>query len=269
MWCRTVTLITIVAALAAAPSAAAEEPTPRTIEYRDDRLTLRVNNVPVGDILEELRRQSGAELRGRAPADVKVSVQFDAVPLNEALPRLLGDNFTLTYAEDGRLKTIELKGGPEAPVAPKAATGAPEDQLADRETPPKWLKVYHTFEQRDRVAIQGRLAEIFGANEANWDLLMNTAIGYEEPRVRADAMRAALAAFDANPELRDATVGALGDMSDAELAAFARHNCKHMAESFLKNVARQTKNPEWRARAAAVLRELRLQARRQAATAGS
>jgi hypothetical protein len=268
MWRSTMVLTAVLGALVPTRSPAADEPAPPKIEYRDDRLTLRVENTPVGDVLEEIRRQSGAELRGQVP-DAKVSVQFDAVPLKDALPRLLGENFTLTYAEDGRLKAIELKGGPGAPTAPPVATaGTAADDPANQPTPPKWMKVYHTFENRDRVPVQGKLAELFGKDQANWDLLMNTAIGYEDARLRAQAMRAALAALEANSELRDAAAGALGDMSDAELAAFARHNCKHMAESFVKSVARETNNREWRARAGAVLRQLRLQARQAAATPG-
>src|SRR5207249_4501690 len=87
---------------------------PPEIEYRNDRLTLHAHDTPITAILDEVKRQSGAEVRG-APAVTSVTVDLDAVPLREALERLLGPrSFTLTYGEHGRLKAIELRGGPQA-----------------------------------------------------------------------------------------------------------------------------------------------------------
>src|SRR5438105_8588602 len=79
------------------------------LEYRDDRLTIRARDTPVGEVVDALKRQSGAEVRGAVPEGA-VSAEIDTLPLREALARLLGErSFTLTYGEDGRLKTIELK----------------------------------------------------------------------------------------------------------------------------------------------------------------
>src|SRR5438094_227571 len=54
-----------------------------------------------------------------------VSVEFEAVPLAEALHRLLGDqNFALVYGNEGQLKSVRLLGGPQAAAAPSLALGA-------------------------------------------------------------------------------------------------------------------------------------------------
>src|SRR6266481_5436506 len=82
---------------------------PPQVEYSNDRLTLHAREAPVTAILDEVKRQSGAEVRGE-PAVASVTIELEAVPLREALERVLGPrSFTLTYGENGRLKAIELK----------------------------------------------------------------------------------------------------------------------------------------------------------------
>src|SRR5213594_3821604 len=41
-----------------------DEPSKRVIQYRDDKLTLHVKDAPVTDILDELKKQSSAEVKG-------------------------------------------------------------------------------------------------------------------------------------------------------------------------------------------------------------
>jgi hypothetical protein len=64
-------------------------------------------------------------------------------------------------------------------------------------------------------------------------------------------------ALDADPEMRASVLGTLRQMSDVELAEFARDNCYHRAEDLVGNVAAETRDPEVRQRAQAVLDELR------------
>src|SRR5262245_10302812 len=99
------------AALTLIGSIAAGAGTPPHVDYRDDRVTLRASESALKDILDELGKQSGAEVRGQPAETGPVTLQLEAVPVREALERLLGErSFTLRYGEQGRLKAIELKG---------------------------------------------------------------------------------------------------------------------------------------------------------------
>jgi hypothetical protein len=129
--------ILLPALVAGRPAAAAPEPPGPRVEYRDDRLTAHIVEAPLHEVLAAIGKATGSEVRGQPLDDRPVSVALDAVPLDDALHRLLGSqNFTLSYARDGRPKTIVLLGGPEAapvpserptaagvPVAPAGPTG--------------------------------------------------------------------------------------------------------------------------------------------------
>jgi hypothetical protein len=117
-------------------------------------------------------------------------------------------------------------------------------------------QVYLTFENRPQIPVSGPLATFVGSEQVMWDMLMNTAIGANDSAVRRDAIRAALQALDADPEMRASVLGTLRQMSDVELAQFARDNCYHRAEDLVGNVAAETRDREVRQRAQAVLGEL-------------
>jgi hypothetical protein len=88
---------------------AAEKSALRVLEYDNDRLTIHAHAVPINDLLSEIGRKSGAEVRG--VCEVRdVSAEFDAEPLAGALERLLGqqNSFALRYGPDGALRVIEL-----------------------------------------------------------------------------------------------------------------------------------------------------------------
>ena len=112
----------VVAALLTGRNAAGDEPPERVVQYAKDALTVRVTRVPVDEILGQLGKQSGAEIRGEVRDRHEITAEFEDVPLPEALHRLLGEqNFALIYGDGGRLKTVRLLGGPLAPPPPSAA----------------------------------------------------------------------------------------------------------------------------------------------------
>jgi hypothetical protein len=253
----------LVGMLAAPPLRAAD-----ILSYQDDRLTMRVENMPLGEVLEQLKAQSGAELRGEVPAG-QVTATFDAIPLREALERLLGDrSFTLTYGDDGRLKAIELKGGPQAAPAVARQEDRPARAAGRKE---RWEAVGAVFNDPKPVPVDGVLAELTGKNEAGWDFVLRTAINHEDPEVRLDAARAGMRAVDQSPEMQQALLKAFDAMDTAELAQFARAamgGSSEGAEALTKFIARNTRTPEFRTRARAVLRQIRLDARSKTASAG-
>src|SRR5437764_2093252 len=76
----------------------------RVIRYADNALTVQVTKAPLGEVLNEIVRQAGADLRGEPRNAGDVTVEFERVPVQEGLHRLLGDqNFMLVYAGDGHL----------------------------------------------------------------------------------------------------------------------------------------------------------------------
>src|SRR5881628_1175955 len=60
------------------PAGAAPEPPGRVITYANDALTVRLANVAVDEVLDELGRQAGAEIRGGVLNPRIVSTEFDA-----------------------------------------------------------------------------------------------------------------------------------------------------------------------------------------------
>src|SRR2546428_400545 len=102
--------------LSAGPLAAGE-PT-CVVAYDDDRLTVHAEGVPLTDVVQEISRQSGADIVGAVRKPRDVSQDVDRVPLVDALVRLLGEqNFTLRYGPEGKLRTIDLLGEPLALAA--------------------------------------------------------------------------------------------------------------------------------------------------------
>src|SRR5579875_3155645 len=88
-------LVLVAAIVSVAPARAVEPPAP-LVEYHDDALTARLDNAPLGQVLDALAEATGAEITG--PRD--------------------DESFTLTYGDDGRPARIELLGEPPPPPPP-------------------------------------------------------------------------------------------------------------------------------------------------------
>ena len=85
--------------------------TPPGVEYRDDRVTVHAEQVPRADVLAAIARATGAELRGQVIDAGDLTIVFDAVPLGDALHRVLGtQSFTVTYGEGARVRVRLVMG---------------------------------------------------------------------------------------------------------------------------------------------------------------
>src|SRR5439155_642300 len=83
--------LAVLAAALAAPGARSEEGAPgRVIHYEGDTLTVHLAGAPVTDVLDELGRQAGAEIRGQVRDPHEVSVEFKSVSLAEAVRIVIG-----------------------------------------------------------------------------------------------------------------------------------------------------------------------------------
>jgi hypothetical protein len=225
---------------------------PDVVEYRDDRLTVRVTAGPLARVLSEIARASGAEVRGAVPAR-EVTATLDRVPLSEALATLLGEqSFVLRYGSDGALRAIELLGvGPSAsPLTASPTPTASPAPLVEEEAQAAIL-------QRP-VPVSGALARAVGTQTPSAGRLLHAALGEERVTVRADAREALLAAFTADPEIEAAYLSTLRPVDDRALATIMRGSARGKgAEDLMATFAARAPSPELRAKAAAVLEELR------------
>jgi hypothetical protein len=257
--------LSLAAARAEAPAAEAATPPPATaasaaagdvVTYKGDKVTAHVKDMAADAFVAEIAKQAGAKVTGTVEAARPVTVDWTEIPLKEALEHVLGtQNFTLTYAEDGALRAIQLRGVQQEgkPVATTAEAPAEEEDFKKK---PEY-KIFKAFDDQGQVPIEGAVAKKLGKSESPWDLLTNTAIGDDDPEVRRTAVEAGVHAFEGNEALRQSVMIPANTMSDAQLAAFARANMYHRAEDFVRNVRRSTTLPDVRERATNVLRELR------------
>src|SRR5262245_49417924 len=147
------------------PAAAADAPPGRQITYKDDTLTVRLADVLVSEVLEEIGRQAGAEIRGGVVAERVVSTEFEAVPLPEALHRLLGDqNFALVYGEGDHLRVIKLLGGPQQVTKPPATPGAPPTPAAPAKPNNAVATLLGLVASHPPVQVGGKLAQVLGSS---------------------------------------------------------------------------------------------------------
>jgi len=246
----------VVAALLAGRNAAGDEPPERVVRYAKDALTVRVTRVPVDEILGQLGQQSGAEIRGEVRDRHEITAEFEDVPLPEALHRLLGEqNFALIYGDGGRLKTVRLLGGPLAPppsAAPPAASSVP--------SPPASLPALAgLFAAHAPVPVQGRLSQALGTEMATFSQLGDMALHHDDILVRTEAVRVGLQVIEAEPEFRSAVISGVTGIGNGELGAFVRSLAGPRADELVLRVITLARATELRAKAAAVLQEIRAQ----------
>src|SRR5262249_51879332 len=152
--------------------------------------TLHAHDAPVAAILDEVKRQSGAEIRGE-PAAASVTIDLEAVPLREALERLLGPrSFTLTYGESGRLKAIELKGGPHAAAVSREEPKRPPTAPNRKEM---WDSVGRVFNARGDIPMSPGIKELadrfMGGEKNGYVILFRVAAGSQDRAMRRQAWR--------------------------------------------------------------------------------
>ncbi len=252
--------IALVALLATAATAAAALQTGDTIRFGDDKLTVRLHGESLDDVLAEIATVTGAQLRGRAKDAKPVIAEFDAVPVSEALHRLLGDqNFTLTYGKDGKLASIRLHGGPAAPPGPTGAVPPPPPPPGAPPGPASPGAVIGLLDEHAPLPISGRLAEILGTTSATFRQLFEVAARNDESPMRTEAVRVMLNALEAEPDLRTQVVNAVKSVDDATMGTLVRGAAGDRAEELLMHVSALARGSELRVKASTVLQQLRTQ----------
>lgn len=196
---RAVAVLVLLAALAAAAP-------PPTVTLRDDRLTAHFEQVPLADALNAIAQAGGGVVRGTVREPRDVTAQFDAVPLPDAMPRLLGaQNFTLSYAKDGRLLAIVLLGGPEvATPAAQAATAGSTTTTTLPAKPAFPLELSRAFTKHRPVKLPdgGTLNGLFEGETATFPELLEVATLDDDGTLRNQATQVVLGALERESRLR-------------------------------------------------------------------
>ena len=248
--CATTGLVLVLLVRAPAPCA---DTAGRVVRYADDALTVRLVNVPLSEVLDELSRQTGAEIQGRMVDVREVSADFEAVPLPEALHRLLGNqNFALIYGDKG-LKAVKLLG--EARVSNATVTTAWSAPGTTIPAPPQ--ETLSSFLALSVPLPPGSPLTHLLENPTTVRELVEVGLGNEDASVRADAVRTALRAMETRPELRAAVADEVSGMDDVSLSGLLRGTAGAHAEEIASLVSTEARIPQLRAKAKSVLRTIR------------
>jgi hypothetical protein len=218
----------------------------RLIALHGDALTVRLVNAPVTEVLEDIGRQSGAQIRGTVQIPRAISTEFADVPLPEALHRLLGDqDFALVYSDTGQLRAVKLLDASDGPP--------PQPKPIETST----TELMRVVSGHDPVKLNGVLADAVGAPTASIVQLFDLGMGHDAPIVRLEAVRAMVALLESDERVRNALMTQLHFMDDVQVTSFLRSRVGTHAEDFLQNVTVQSGSVALRERASSVLQRLR------------
>lgn len=241
------------------------------VELRDGRLSVEAEKVPLAQVLEKFETATGAEIKGDVREPREVSIRFEAVPLEEALTRLLGEqNYTVVYGEDGRPRRIELLGGPLA--KPPPGSGRTDDtSTAELSLPEGWppdaktreaVEVLQAFVDRNpSIPLRGRLAQKLGGDTTTFEQLVESIGRLDDPRLRTRAWRTGLRSLQAEPLVWDAFVTMVTSLPDDPVRDWMRTMAGPHAEELMRHLVRHGP-AELRTKASGVLDELAAQGSR-------
>jgi hypothetical protein len=236
-------LLVPTAAVGAAPS----------LRYADGRLSGRVEQAELADVLAEVARQADLEIRGLSAEPEPVSVALDDVPLDEALGHLLaGRSFVLAYA-GARPTRVTIFGRPDGSPLRVLHPTRPSPR---RHTPRPPTRAANGSVDSE-VPLRGRLARALGVERASFPQVMGAAVRSQDARVRVDALRLALRMLDAEPDVYASPLRMLAGMDDATLASWLTRIAGDDALRVLRWTARAARAEALRLRAVAVVRYLK------------
>ena len=244
-------VVAVATALVVSPAIAAEP----VVRWEHERVTVRFTATPVADAVQAVAAATGGELRGTVLASNEVTVDLDAVPLDEALHRLVGaQNFTVRYGEGGRVKTIVLAGGEGAPAAKTDASPAAGVPVDAKPTFP--IVLSRMFKRHRPLKLSDQLAERFGEEKASMPQLLELATGDDDGVTRALASQTVLSALEREARYRRSFLRSLHDLDSEELAAIAGGPNGERLEELLGFLAAHSREPTLQKKAGIVLEQL-------------
>jgi hypothetical protein len=185
-----------------------------------------------------------------------VTASFDSVRLPEALGRLLDDqNFALVYGKGGRLKAVRLLAGTQTALVVPASPPSTAQPPGAR--PPFPGVLPELIDRHPPVPVSGPLADALGAPSATLRQLVDLSLHSEDGALRTEALRASIATFEGEPELRAALIAELNNAEGGFLTALLRASANQQSEDLAMQVLREAHVPEIRVKASSVLQRLR------------
>jgi hypothetical protein len=232
-------------------------------DFRDERLTLEAQDASLREVLDAVATATGATIQGEPLEERRVSLEVDALRLDDALHRLLGaQNFTLRYGRDGQPKAVMLLGGPEAPppasdrptaagvvVAP-GASAAPTGAVFP-------LALSRAIERAKPMPVPEPLAEALGQDQATMPELLDVATAADDGVVRAEATQAVLSALERQSRLRRSFLRTLRDLDDATLQEILAAETGPRFVGVIEHLAAHSREAALQKKAALVLERLR------------
>jgi hypothetical protein len=227
-----------------------DAPPPRTITLQGDRLTVRVADVPIEEILQAVTAPSKAEIRGAVKEPRAVTIDFADVLLQDGLGRLLGEqNFVLTYREDGSLRSLNLLGGPlESSAEARIVKNTPTTS-----TQPPATSAAGVLQRS--VPVSGKLQQFLGQSTATMQQLIDITMRQDDAALRREAVRAGMSAIDSAPDLRATVVKSLEGTGDQALTNLLSSMAQDRAREIVTQMA-TSRTPEIRTRGLQLLRTL-------------
>ncbi len=207
------------------------------VRYRAGGLSVRIEGVPLDDVLAAVARETGMTIRGE-PLDARmVSKRFDAVPLGLALRRLVGrQNFVLRYRADGSPGALDLLGAPLGRPAP----------VRRRNTDVLRLLLAHA-----PVSVPARTARALGGERVPLHRLL-AGLRLDDPLVRAEVAAVLTRSIEDSPSL----LAAVDAMDGEQLARFLWSQSGAHAEEIAADLYRAARDPSLRARLGIVIATL-------------
>ena len=210
-----------------------------------DRVTIRCNGLAPSELIGQLAHAAGAELHGKVEAATALHCDLVAASLQDALTRLLVDQpFTLTYTASGGVRANHVLATPRglSSLETRLPLGPPGLRLL-----------------RDQLVsvAPGPVATALRARHLTLEQLLATAMRHPDPGVRADAVRAGIAALDAAPPLMRDLLTVLVRDNERLLSKSLQNFAQENAREVVVLAAAFTQTGALRQRAAGLLRELR------------
>jgi hypothetical protein len=236
------------AAIAAEPEdGAPPEPPASSLRWDGDRLAVHATRVPLDELLQEIADRYGADVAGDLATPRDVSVEFDPVPLDDALRRLLGDqSFALVYGADGRLRQVRLL--PTGQAVSPAPTPVRVNPLMAGDSPEQRLG--RVLDAHLPVPVEGRLAQLLGSDGASVRQLVRVALTQADASLRVEAMNVLSTLLDTDARFRMDVVAAVDACDDASLRAFLAGGSAERVREALAFLVTHVRAPDARQRAA-------------------
>ena len=230
--------------------------TPLHVEWREERLSVSAEKEPLAQILHEVARQTGMEIRGLEGLQEQVSVRFAGLPLQEGLQKLSVNYLVVWQTSPQRgwrpvLSLVSRRKVPSPPEAllreanPSPVGTQPEGEPGLGDTQEERLRALHALaKQSDEETVLAALGAALADEDAT---VKSSAIQALADRGGAEALEYLHQAFrDPDPAIRRLVLESVIQLDDGlplvqEALADADETLRALARSRLELAGSETR----------------------------